>query len=133
MMDTGKTGQGHMMERLLGSLVSLHHLSPELSNHLLEGLLASRLVSINPHLVVPISHLKLANSFPQPSGEKLRFFNKAHKALMFPLPNSCPLARLSDSIHVSTVPSNFRSDTVAHEWSQGLDLHPVSRELQAYR
>lgn len=124
MMDTGNIGQGHVMERLLGSLVSLHHLSPEVSNHLLDGLLASRLVSINPHLVVPISHLKLANSFPQPSGEKSRFFNKAHKALMLPLPNSCPLARLSDNIHVSTVPSNFRSDTAAH---------PVSRELQAHR
>ena len=91
MMGTRKEiGQGHVMERLLLSLVSLHHFSPELSNHLLDGLLASSLVPINPHLVVSISHLKLVNSFPQPSGEKSRFFNKAHKALMLPLLNSCP-------------------------------------------
>lgn len=61
--------------------------SPELSNSLLNGPLASSLVLINPHLVVSVSHLKLVNGSTQPSGKKSKSFKKAHKALILPQPS----------------------------------------------
>lgn len=100
-------------KRLPLTLVSHHRLSPEFSNSLLDSLLASSLVPINPHLVMSNPHLKLVNSFLWFSEEKSKFFNKDHKALTLPLPNPCP----PDSVtaFVSTVPSSLRSDGTAHE------------------